>query len=175
MTLSPARTAIALLTAGLLAACAATETPAPTRTPTSTTASERTNHTLTELVDHPCQVLTDEEAEALGAYGDPIEDGTTEKYCLWVTGKGGVSFTPYPSVDQTADAANRQSMSATDVDGHPALLGAYIKNRGCVLYVSFGAGASFRVSESRHSEDPAAPGTCPLSPPFAKVILGKLR
>lgn len=172
---------LALLTVGVLTGCATTEneaapastTTAPATTvPTTSEPVDRT-YTLAELVEDPCRVLSDEEAADVGSVLDPRKERATETYCVWHTVSGAVSFTPYPSVDHTADPKNRRNMTATQVDGHRALLGLYIKDRGCAMYVAHGTGASFKLDESRGRE--TKPGTCPLSPKFAAAIVANLR
>lgn len=64
-------------------------------------------------------------------------------------------------------------MAETTVDGHPALLGVLIKDRGCMLYVRYEAGTSIEVHEIWDGEKPSG-STCGQAAEFAGAILDNL-
>jgi hypothetical protein len=171
-----------LLTAVLLAACdkagnASTEVdrstpPSTGPTTVSTTESKDTKHTLAELVDGPCRVLSDEATASLDVALDN-ENDFNGKSCQWHLAAGAVDFRPVPAADLAADPANQQKMTATQVGGHPALLG--VTRGGCIMYVAYGSGASFQLIESWPRGQQPAPDPCPLSPRFAAAIVDSLR
>lgn len=73
----------------------------------------------------------------------------------------------------TEDQENRDLMVETTVGGRPALLGVLIKDRGCLLYVADGAGASIEVHEAWGDGKPSGP-TCGRAADFAGAILDNL-
>lgn len=155
----------------------------PSAPPTSSTAATPSTpasghpHTLAELARQPCLALGPEDAVELGVIMDPSvlapsEKDLNGKSCQWWTPSVMVSFTPYPSTDQTT-SADVAHLTKKTIAGHRAVLGD--ARGGCLMYVAAGTRQSFRLITSPPREGDTGPEVCALSTAFATTILGRLR
>src|SRR5207248_2913043 len=112
------------------------------------TAASGGTHSLTELAEHPCLVLSHDDTAKLNVLLDASEtDDADGKSCQWFVKGGIVGFTPYPAADRTTDP-QLQHLTPRQIDGHRALLGS-VQHKGNFagldIYVAVGTNQSFRL------------------------------
>ena len=128
---------------------------------------------LAALEAEPCLALSKADLERLDAgLAVPVDD-VDPPSCMWMGPQRTVSFASHTSVDHTADREFREAMSETTIDGHRALVGVYIKDRGCVVYVSHEKHTSLRFAEQWDGTKPSGP-TCARATDFASAVLDNL-
>lgn len=151
-----------------------TTTTQSTTTAQATTTTPATVTSFADLAGQPCQALSRAASEELDVILDPTEADLNGKSCQWFTTEGLISFTPYPSVDQTT-AAEHQHLTPSQIDGHKALTGVATHGRdvGCTTYVSVDAEQSFRIMVSPDRGATAA-DVCGLATEFATAVVAGL-
>ncbi|GAA4689884.1 Protein of unknown function (DUF3558) [Promicromonospora umidemergens] len=128
---------------------------------------------LAALKAEPCLALSDADLDQLDAGLAVPMDDVERPACMWMGPQRTVSFVPHTAVDQTADREAREVMSESTIDGHRALVGIYIKDRGCVVHVSHEKGTSLEFAEHWDGTRPSG-RTCARAADFASAVLSNL-
>lgn len=174
--------AIASLALVLLVAGCAAETPsAPppsateesTARATPTTEPETGGHTLAELAQHPCVLLTPEEQAAAGYTGDGQEQPNDyqELICNWERNGVSIGFTAFSATDVTRSSSVTEAtglVTPTEVSGNPAVQVEY--RNACLLYVALGPDGSFRLTAIGSAQETL----CPAATEFATLAVARV-
>jgi hypothetical protein len=148
--------------------------PAPPPSTSTSTSAAPAAHRLEELQQHPCALLTSEEATAAGYTADGRE-GTNdygEKICNWDKDGASIGFSAFPSSDVTRSPQATESRGRTTelhVVGQRAVQAEFL--HACFLYVAAGPERSFRLSVVGSTPQDRL---CPAATEFAALALSHI-